>query len=1416
MNKNNRICVGIGASAGGLEALRDFCAELKPGHQITYIVAQHLSPSHTSMMVDLLRRECRLDVCEAEDGVIPEASRIYVTPPNRDIELSAGHIRLTEARIGPGPKPNINRFFNSLAIDQGANSIGVILSGTGTDGATGMIQIKSEAGITMAQDPATAKYDGMPLACIQSDSADLVLPPADIARTIQKLEKNTLDSPSDADKIAEDTYSGIIAIVLRETGINLFHYKKNSTMRRIRRRMAICNIAKIEDYLTFLSDNQKEVHDLARDAFISVTSFFRDPKAFVTFNKHLETLLNNDTDNDNFRIWVPGCASGEEAYSIAILIEEHQRKHDLRINYRIFASDISEDPLKKARLGVYPDDALSDVSSSLIKRYFEETANGYSVIRRIRENVVFTSLDLIRDAPFSKLDLISCRNLLIYFDNELQSRVFDIFHYALKPSGLLFLGMSENIAQGEKLFSTLSSKHHVYAWQDVPGYRNRLPQVVSSIAKSNLPNRSSGNLKSLESIEERLFRLLSSRYAPATIVINQHNEVMFTSGELSGLTNLKAGPASLDLLILIRPELRAALKALVYKTRRQSNGEADKSACSVVPMEDGISYDIAAAPFDPNRPNWLLISFIKRQLPSEQDPLLGFEHNDEDEQILMTLEHELLSTRESLQTVVEELETSNEELQATNEELQSSNEEFQSTNEELQTTNEELQSSNEELLTLNDELQEKTLQYLELNSELENIQHSINSPLIVIDTNLRITRFVSTIDALVESNRVREQDHVTALPWRNEIIGLKGILTEVIKTHQSHRSIIQVADKVWQFQVTPFIDSDNRSRGAILVFFDTTELFKTKEDIRQEKEWSQITLNSIADGIIRTSIDGRIAYINPAASSYLRWTSHNPTGRNLEDVLVINTQEESEVVNLALYHLAGKELKSQGRNEHEHETDAEKSICQITDLDGNGKTISYSVSSTTDASGNEDGVVITFHDITERHESLSRMSWLSSHDDLTEVSNRREIERRIESLISGIKQGRKRIATFLFMDLDQFKIVNDTCGHAAGDVLLKQVSNLLHKHIRQRDTLGRLGGDEFGIILEDCPLSEAARIAEEIRSDVEQYKFPWNDRLFRIGISIGVVEVSASTSQISDVLSNADAACYAAKNQGRNQVYVHTDNDEDLEKQREERSWVTRIQESMENGHLTLHAQKICPLRDDNEPHWEVLLRMYGQQGDLILPGSFLPAAERFSLIKKLDMWVIDFLFSWLGRNYAANTFENMPRINVNLSGASFNDGKITEHVQTALKDNSVDPRKLIFEITESSAIVNFEAVTRFIDDVKKLGCKIALDDFGTGMSSFSYLQKLDVDFLKIDGSFVRNIDRNNYSQTIVKSIVDIAQSLDIQTVAEYAESAAVVDKLRSLNVDWVQGYEIGRPVSMDNMLTEFVAESFREEVSEA
>jgi two-component system, chemotaxis family, CheB/CheR fusion protein len=1383
------VVVGIGASAGGLEALQSLVKGLSAGQRLTYVIAQHLSPSHESMMVELIRRDSRLPVADASDGIAPLVNHIYITPPNRDVEIRDGLIRLSEARTGPMPKPDINRFFRSIARDCGQHSVGIILSGTGTDGAIGMLEIRTAGGITLAEDPSTAKYDGMPMSAIHADAVDLVQTPQKMAETLAELDQNRISIGEIGSLASDETYFDILDLVHKSTGVDLNHYKRSSIQRRIRRRMSICNRLTLTDYLELLRSDGNEVQALARDAFVGVTGFFRDPEVFRELAVILEDLFDRLGENDELRVWAAGCASGEEAYTLAILIEEYLQQARRMHEYRVFATDIGAEPLARARLGHYSADSVASVAPAVLARYFRETGSGYTLIRRLRDHVVFSNHDLIRDAPFSKIDLVSCRNVMIYFDNELQRQVFDTFHYALKPNGLLLLGTSETNAQAEKLFGPVSGKHRIYRKLEAPGHRSRLPQILPGSYRDKVGTQPSRPTL-LEAIDDRLNRLLAASFGPPAAVVNQQNEIMFTLGDCSDLMSVKSGPASLDILTLVKDTIRSTLRAVLYRVRRESVMSVDYVARVVVPEEPDTSRRVLVMPFDPNRPGWLLIVFEpSKRLNAEV--LNALSHDDaSDSQTMLALEQELFSTRESLQTVVEELETTNEELQAANEELQSSNEEFQSTNEELQTTNEELQSSNEELLTLNDELQAKTREYERLANQLQNIQNSVDTPLLVVDNDLRVTRHAPATRALIDLDLMRDQDHISALPWRHEIDGLRETVSRVIDSHQVHRSILRLGLQVWQMHITPFIEDENRVNGAVLVFSDSTELYVSREQYRQEQERAQITLESIGDGVIRVDVTGLIEYINPVGSAMLGWPLDECEGHPLDKIFVISTRSSDSMGSLA------QKLLTSGTPETLREGD-----CLLTSRSGKQLHVNYTITATTDDHGHPNGAVLTFRDMTDQQETLSRMSWMSSHDDLTGAVNRREMEKRLATTLNAINQGRHREAVFLYLDLDQFKVVNDTCGHLAGDELLKNITRILRQHTRHRDTLGRLGGDEFGVLLEGCVIGEAEMVAEKIRLAIEQYRFRWKDKVFRVGISIGVVGLTPESGHISDVLANADAACYAAKGRGRNRIHIHTPDDEELNQQRADLHWVSEINDAMENDRLRLFMHEIRSCHNDDAPHWEALLRMFNRKGKLLLPGSFLPAAERYGLIQRLDEWVIDSLFSTLHEYRPAGEGRSHPRVNVNLSGASFTDARITDHVHACLEKYDIDPSRIAFEITETAAISNLGTAQGFIERIKRLGCRVALDDFGSGMSSLSYLKKLDVDFLKIDGSFIQDIESDPLSRTIVSAIVEIARQLDIETIAEFASTDGIVEELRKLGVGCVQGEAVSDPIPLEAFL---------------
>jgi len=1118
------IFVGIGASAGGLEAARELVGHLLPGKRLTYVLAQHLSPTHASMLTNLVARDSRMPVQTVQSGVTPQPNHIYITPPNYDIELADGRLVLSAPRSGPMPKPNINRFFRSLAEDAGADCAGIILSGTGTDGAAGMMAIKAAGGITIAQEPRSSQYDGMPLASIHADAADLVQPPEQIAGTLRALDEARLEI-ADPGKGETDLLQRVMVLVRQGTGIDLSGYKANTVRRRLRRRMSLHHLSDLAAYLELLEDDPAEVEALGRDAFVGVTGFFRDSTAFEALDRQLPPLLAEA--RSELRIWVPGCASGEEAYSLAILLEERARQAERHIDFRIFATDLAPDGMNVARLGVYPPDALTAVSAALIERHFQETPKGFAIARRLRDRVLFSTHDLTRDPPFSRLDLVSCRNVMIYFNTELQQQILQTLAYALRPGGLLLLGKAESIGHSTGAFEALDPEHRVYrksadAVDEAPGWR--MPPAVSrTVAAARREQRS------LEEIEPRLLRLLASRFAPATLVVNQNNEVMYSWGDLASTLSVRSGPVSLDLFDMMRENLRAPVRALLYKARGRAAQGTEAAESMTVPDGDSGQLRCTAQPFDPNRPGWMLLTL--QPVPGAQceaaTALLRDNDRDRDRPMVTALEHELFSTRESLQTVVEELETTNEELQAANEELQSANEEFLATNEQLQTTNQELQSSNEELLTLNEELQEKTRQREALANDLLNIQESLETPLLVVDAAMRVRRYVPALDQLIPLEDIREDDLVTALPWRGEIFGLRRAIEEVIAERRRFRSIIRIDGKVWQLQITPFVGRDEQAEGAVLVFTDTTELVETQERYGQEKDRALVTLQSVADGVIRTDASGRVEYLNPAAESVLGWAEAACEGLSLDEVFPLITENGSRPGNPATRAIA---------NDAVVRSDADTTV---RDRYGKQVCVEYQASPTRDSHGTVTGCVVAFRDVTEQRNALRSMVWASSHDDLTGTLNRREMEQRLATALEAIRQGRQRETAFLFMDLDRFKTVNDSCGHLVGDEMLRRLAELIQAQLRRRDLLARLGGDEFGVLLDGCPLPESLPLAEKVRTAVDTMRFSWQEKEFRVGVSIGLVALTADTTDISSLLRDADAACYRAKAEGRNRIEVH-------------------------------------------------------------------------------------------------------------------------------------------------------------------------------------------------------------------------------------------------------------------------------------
>jgi diguanylate cyclase (GGDEF)-like protein/PAS domain S-box-containing protein len=578
------------------------------------------------------------------------------------------------------------------------------------------------------------------------------------------------------------------------------------------------------------------------------------------------------------------------------------------------------------------------------------------------------------------------------------------------------------------------------------------------------------------------------------------------------------------------------------------------------------------------------------------------------------------------------------------------------------------------------------------------------------------------------------------------------------------------------------------------VIRDITERKQLEQALYKEKELAQVTLHSIGDAVITTDAEGNIQYFNPVAETLTGWDKVQTFGLPLAQVFnIINETTRQPVDNPVKKAL--QEGRIVGLANHT------LLICR----DGREIPIEDSAAPIHDNYGNLIGAVMVFHDVTQARTLTKQLSWQASHDPLTQLVNRREFERRIEQALLSA-QTQEDCHALCYLDLDQFKIVNDTCGHSAGDELLRHVTTLLQAQVRKTDTLARLGGDEFGVLLQQCPLPQAIRIANEMRECVQDFRFVWEEQNFKIGVSIGLMMIDAQSKSLSDVLSSADAACYSAKHKGRNRVHVFRIDDQDLLQQRGEMQWATRISQALEEDRFCLYFQTIAAIEPtlQNSEHYEVLLRLRDETGKLVSPMAFIPAAERYGLMHLIDRWVIRTLFSAQGQHYRdiwnQHTLEGKScdaLYAINLSGASINDEQFIEFLHEQFELHQVPPQLICFEITETMAIANLTKARQFIHELHQLGCCFALDDFGSGMSSFAYLKNLPVDYLKIDGEFIRHMVDTPVDEAMVEAMTRIGHVMGIKIIAEFVENDAILERLKDLGVDYAQGYGIAKPLPL-------------------
>ena len=832
--------VGIGASAGGLEALEQFFENMPENNGMAFVVIQHLDPNYAGILPELLQRTTTMKVIQVTDQLLTKPNHVYVIPRNKNMSILRGYLHLFDPVEIRGLRHPIDFFFHSLANDRKEESIGVVLSGMGSDGSMGLKAIKEQGGIVVIQDPDSSKFDGMPNSAKETVNPDIVASaneiPEKLIAFLNKIPFNSRDLITD-DK-NKTNLQKIDSLLRTHTGHDFSLYKKNAQYRRIERRMNVHQIDKITSYVRFLQENPKEIEILFRELLIGVTNFFRDTAIWEKLKeKILPELLNELPDGHVIRVWITACSSGEEAYSLAIIFKEvyEKLKHSKTLSLQIFATDINNDAIEIARKGVFGSNIETNVSHERLARYFTKSESKYSVNSSIREMIVFAPHDVIKDPPFTRLDILFCRNLLIYMESDLQKKLMNLFYYSLNTGGIMVLGIAENACSQDKLFSVVDAKFKIY----------KRSLVQMGIDKMEFPNYFSPSIKRLDedtkmpevtvNIQTFADQLLLQSFAPASILINKEGDILYITGRTGKYLEPAAGKANMNIYSMAREGLRNELLSSIRKAK-QNNETIYLRNINAGSDESNEHVDITIHPVmkpDAFKETIMIVfsdvTSSRKQIRKKTKP---------GEQTLSShdqgLEIELQQALEELQSNHEEMQTSQEELKSINEELQSANEELQSTNEELITSKEEMQSLNEELQTVNSELQNKVVDYMESNNDMKNLLNSTDVATLFLDKNLNIRRFT---DQLIKIIKLRKSD--IGRPFTDIVSDLHypeiaENSKEVLKTLIYKENDISTFDKRWfKVRIMPYRTLDERIDGVVITFIDITKAKKLEKELKE-------------------------------------------------------------------------------------------------------------------------------------------------------------------------------------------------------------------------------------------------------------------------------------------------------------------------------------------------------------------------------------------------------------------------------------------------------------------------------------------------------------------------------------------------------------------------------------------------------
>lgn len=883
------LIVGLGASAGGLEAFEQFFRKVSNNSGMAFVLVPHLDPGHASILTSILQRSSTMAVVEAEDQMTVVPNCVYVIPPNREMAIFHGVLQLSIPEQPRGHRMPIDHFLRSLAEDQGEHAIGIILSGTGTDGTQGLRAILGAGGISLVQEPETAKYGGMPASAIQAGYATHVLP---VEKMPEVLLAGTRTSINRSEPPAEAVsgFKRILMLLRSGTGHDFSQYKKSTVGRRIERRMSQHNIENTQLYARYLKEHPAEVQLLFKEILINVTNFFRDPEAFDILRTDILPKLFGDKPSDYiFRIWVPGCATGEEAYSIAILLREFMDEIRQEFKVQIYGTDLDEDAIVAARAGIFFPTIEQDMPSDRLNRFFVKQDAGYQIKKNIREMVVFATQNVIRDPPFTKLDLLSCRNLMIYLEPEIQNALIPTFHYALKPDGVLFLSASESIGNHSDMFVPISRKWKIYrAIHSTNSIRTVMTSGFSWSAYrgSNQPDNMTKKTKETN-IADLAKRMLLQSYAPASVITDLKGNILYVHGETGKYLRPAPGQASLNVIDMAREGLQLDLRTAIQCAASQgvptldrellvkTNGDFQPVSFSVRPVNGSNSVE-----------DLLLLSFQDAASVAPNRPTRGKRVTGSvKSQRIQELERDLAHTRENLQAIIEEQQASNEELKSTNEEMQSTNEELQSTNEELETSKEELQSVNEELITVNAELQAKIEQLADMQNDMKNLLDNINVGTIFLDQHLvirRFTREAARAYRLIASDVGRSLADIKSDVENEDLVARAQNVLETLVPYEHE---VHTANGEWYLaRVQPYRTLDNVIEGVVLTFTDIRKRVEAETAVQEARELAEGIVDTVREPLVVLDIDFKVVSASRSFYQYFQLTQALTVGRPIYEI----------------------------------------------------------------------------------------------------------------------------------------------------------------------------------------------------------------------------------------------------------------------------------------------------------------------------------------------------------------------------------------------------------------------------------------------------------------------------------------------------------------------------------------------------